>query len=97
MGVKLQDMAAYLGNPVTRAILMAIVGGELDFPRIVKTARAPREDVAAWLHDMKTKGVVSHDIGHPHSRIEATFSLSSEARDALDELMKPFLQKTEGP
>jgi hypothetical protein len=90
MGVTAKDVAPYIGNETTLAILNSLGCTGLPLSKIVAKVQEPAEDVAVWLHDMKVKGVVRHEISEPHSKTEAVFSLTPEARKAFLELCEPI-------
>lgn len=95
MAVEAKDVAPYFANPVTRDILGILVGKDQPLSKIVNKVGQPNEEVAAWLHEMKARGVVSHSIKPPNSKVEATFSLTPQARKAFTALYQPFVRGRE--
>jgi len=81
-----EDMAGmiYLNKPISSAILRAIGNFPLALSQVVSKSGYSREEVATWLLDMKTKGLISHSIELPNDKSEAVFSLSPKVRTLLD-------------
>ena len=78
----------YLDSPVSRAVLRAIGDSARVLSQVVSETGYPREEVATWLLDMETKGLIIHSIELPNdrARAEAVFSLSSKGRKLLNQL-----------
>ena len=91
MGVEAQDVAPYFANRITLAILRALGAKDQTLSKIVAKVGQPKEEVAAWLHELKAKGVVGHAINQPNSKEEAMFSLTPQARKAFTALYKPLV------
>ncbi len=88
MTTESEDMAEviYLNKPISSAILRAIGNSPLALSLVVSKTGYPREEVATWLLDMETKGLISHSIELPNDKAEAVFSLSAKVRTLLDRL-----------
>ena len=73
-----EDLAEmiYVERPISRAILRAIGNSPTAFFQVVSETGYPREEVATWLLDMETKGLISHSIKRPNDKAQAVFSLS---------------------
>ena len=76
----------YLDRPISRAILGAIGNSRMALSQVVSRTGYPREEVATWLLDMESKGLISHSIEPPNDKAEAVFSLSPIARLLLHRL-----------
>ena len=76
----------YLDSPVSRAVLRAIGDSARVLSQVVSETGYPREEVATWLLDMETKGLIIHSIELPNDRAEAVFSLSSKGLKLLNQL-----------
>ncbi len=88
MATESEDMAqmVYLDRPISRAILGAIGNSRMALSQVVSRTGYPREEVATWLLDMESNGLISHSIELPTDKAEAVFSLSPEARPLLHRL-----------
>ena len=73
----------YLKIPISKAIINAIGDSTLAFSQVVSKTGFPSAEVATWLLDMKTKGLLSHSIKLPITKEEAMFSLSPEGRELV--------------
>lgn len=94
MSAEIEDVARaiYFANPISRAILGAIGNSSLSLSQVVERTGIPREEVAAWLRDMRAKGLINHSINQPNSKVEAQFSLTPKVRELLEQLRRELVQ-----
>lgn len=90
MSIKIEDVRPYIDNEIPLRILLSVASKEMPLSKVVKSAGGERADVVAWIHEMKSKGLIEVHLEPPNSESEARISLAADAKKAIQELRKPF-------